>query len=86
MRGNERWVRSHRRPIRLQSPAHCSTTEEVPDKRLAKRKSDFEDQINSAGEYADEKYFILILTSLIFVVLIPLGLWPRIEEYRYRPR
>lgn len=60
-----------------------STTEDVSDKLLAKRKIDFEDHIKSAGEYGDRKYVvvILVLTGLI-LTLIPLGLWPRIDEYR----
>ncbi|MGH3868579.1 MAG: hypothetical protein ACRDQ4_21150 [Pseudonocardiaceae bacterium] len=62
-----------------------SATEEISDKRLTKRMGDFDDDIKSAGEYADGKYAIPILTGLIFL-LISLGLWPRIEEYRYRLR
>lgn len=64
-----------------------STTEEDPDTRLAKRESDFDDHINSAGKYAGGKYLILIpILTVVILTLIPFGLWPRIEEYRYRPR
>jgi hypothetical protein len=62
-----------------------STAEEAPDKRLDKLKGEFDEHINSAGEHPEGKWFILILTSLI-ILLILAGLLPRIEEYRYRPR
>lgn len=63
-----------------------NTTAEVSDERIAKRVEDFKNRINSAGENANWKYFIPIQAGLIFFVFIPFGLWPRIEEYRYRPR
>lgn len=31
-------------------------------------------------------WFLIPLGAILIVALIPLGLWPRIEEYRYRPR
>lgn len=66
----------------LQPPG--GTTEVSLDKQRAKRRSDFVDHINSAGEHTAGKYVvvILILTGLI-LTLIPSGLWPRIDEYRY---
>ncbi|MGH3832508.1 MAG: hypothetical protein ACRDRS_19045 [Pseudonocardiaceae bacterium] len=63
-----------------------NTPEAGSDESTTKRLGDFTDRINSAGENARWKYFIPILSGLIFFVLIPFGLWPRIEEYRYRPR
>ncbi|MGB6165283.1 MAG: hypothetical protein WCF33_06345 [Pseudonocardiaceae bacterium] len=61
------------------------TTEEFPDKGPAKRTGNFDDEIKSADKYADGRYAIPVMASLIFL-LISLGLWPRIEEYRYRLR
>jgi phage tail tape-measure protein len=62
-----------------------NTTEKVTDKRPTKRIGDYNDRVKSASENADWKNFILVLAGLI-LALIPLGLLPRIEEYRYRPR
>ncbi|MGH3852947.1 MAG: hypothetical protein ACRDR6_05500 [Pseudonocardiaceae bacterium] len=63
-----------------------NTPEAGSDESTTKRLGDFTDRINGTGENARWKSFIPILSGLIFFVLIPFGLWPRIEEYRYRPR
>jgi hypothetical protein len=63
-----------------------NTTADFSDKHIDKLITAFHDRVNSAGENANWRYFILIQASLTIFVFIPFGLWPRIEEYRYRPR
>ncbi|MEO7195120.1 MAG: hypothetical protein ABIZ05_09895 [Pseudonocardiaceae bacterium] len=63
-----------------------NTTPEISDGRITTLNKGFDNSIMNAGENVNWKYFIPILTGLIFFVFIPFGLWPRIEEYRYRPR
>jgi hypothetical protein len=55
------------------------------DKRVAAWISDVDRQIGPAAGNA-RLWFLIPLTAALVAVLIPLGLWPRIEEYRYRPR
>ncbi|MBV9011740.1 MAG: hypothetical protein JO272_06755 [Pseudonocardiales bacterium] len=63
----------------------ASTAAKTSNKRTEKLIADFHKRIGSAGENASRKYFILILDFLI-IVFVSFGLWPRIEEYRYRAR
>lgn len=63
-----------------------NTTPEISDGRITTLNKGFGNSIMNAGENVNWRYFIPILTGLIFFVFIPFGLWTRIEEYRYRPR
>jgi hypothetical protein len=55
------------------------------DRRMAAWISEVSKQTSPAAENA-RLWFLIPLTAALIAILIPLGLWPRIEEYRYRPR
>ena len=72
------------RSVTNRAPAD-SPAEEAPDERVAAWNSDVDKQIGPAARNS-RLWFLIPLASALIAVLIPFGLWPRIEEYRYRPR
>lgn len=62
-----------------------STADEARDGRAAAWTSDVDEQTSPAVR--NSRLWLLIpLAAALIAVLIPFGFWPRIEEYRYRPR
>ncbi len=61
------------------------TVEQDHDSRVAAWNSDVHNQTSPAAVNS-RLWFLIPLTAAVIAVLIPFGLWPRIEEYRYRPR
>ncbi len=55
------------------------------DGRIAAWTSDIDQHIDFAATNS-RLWFIIPLASALLALLIPFGLWPRIEEYRYRSR
>jgi hypothetical protein len=62
-----------------------SATGTAADASADKRIREFNDDINKASSNTFP-WFAIPLTAGLVAVCIPIGLWPRIEEYRYRPR
>lgn len=62
-----------------------TTAGEARDGRAAAWRNDVEKQIDPAAKNS-RLWFLIPLAAALIAVLIPSGLWPRIEEYRYRPR
>jgi hypothetical protein len=63
-------------------PTGSSTLDEA---REASWTSNVDKQTSSAARNS-RLWFLIPLASALIAALVPLGLWPRIEEYRYRPR
>lgn len=61
------------------------TLAEDHDARVITWTSDIDKQTNPAARNS-RLWFLIPLAAALIAVLIPAGLWPRIEEYRYRPR
>jgi hypothetical protein len=62
-----------------------STADKNHDERVAKWARDVDEQTGTAAQHSSLWLLSPLATALI-AVLIPFGLVPRIEEYRYRPR
>jgi hypothetical protein len=59
--------------------------QEDHDRRVAMWTRNVDEQIKPAAK--NSRYWFLIpLATALIAALIPCGLWPRIEEYRYRPK
>lgn len=65
--------------------AVLDSSADAHNKRVAKWTSDVNKQTGAAARNS-RLWFLIPLTSALVAVLILFGLWPRIEEYRYRPR
>jgi hypothetical protein len=61
------------------------TADRAHDTRVVRWNRDVDEQTGPAARNSHLWFFIPLMSALI-AVLIPFGLWPRIEEYRYRPR
>ena len=61
------------------------TADENYDKRVAKWTRDVKEQTDTAAQHSG-LWFLIPVAAALIAVLIPFGLVPRIEEYRYRPR